>query len=62
LTIEEDPEIVERIAHASQIIAFRNVLIHGYDLVDNERVWNTILNDVPRLEGQVAALLRSLTD
>ena len=32
---KEDPEIVECIAHASQIIAFRNVLIHGYDLVDN---------------------------
>lgn len=53
-----DPDIAKQIARASQIVAFRNVLIHGYDLIDDVRVWDTIQADVPRLEQQVQALLR----
>ena len=53
-----DPDIAKQIAQASQIVAFRNVLIHGYDLIDDGRVWDTIQADVPRLEQQVQALLR----
>ena len=53
-----DPGIAEHITHTAQIVAFRNVLIHGYDLVDDELVWDTIRDDLPRLEGQVEALLR----
>ena len=53
-----DPDIAERIAHTSQIVAFRNVLIHGYDLVDDTRVWDAVLEDLPPLEAQVETLLR----
>ena len=53
----EDPDVARRIDHAAQIIAFRNVLIHGYDLVEDTRVWDTIENDVPALGRRVADLL-----
>jgi uncharacterized protein with HEPN domain len=33
-----DPEAAARIGDHRQIIAFRNVLIHGYDLVDHALV------------------------
>ena len=56
----EDADIAGRIAHASKIVAFRNVLSHGYDLVDDVRVWGTIQNDVPALEHQVESLLDGL--
>jgi len=46
-----------KIADFRQIIAFRNVLIHGYDLVDHELVWSTIENQVPNLSPDVDALL-----
>jgi uncharacterized protein with HEPN domain len=53
-----DPDLAARIGDYPQIIAFRNVLIHGYDLIDDGRVWQVITHDLPRLEQQVTDLLR----
>lgn len=56
---QHDPAIVARIGDYRQIISFRNVLIHGYDLVDHALVWNTIEQQVPALLGDVGTLLGS---
>ncbi len=53
-----DPESAGRIGDYPQIIAFRNLLIHGYDLIDDAQVWQVITQDLPRLERQVIELLR----
>lgn len=53
-----DPETASRIGEHERVIAFRNVLIHGYDLVDDELVWDTIHEKVPLLLSQVEDLLR----
>lgn len=45
-----------------QIIAFRNVLIHGYDLVDHALVWNAIEQQLPPLLDRVQALLTRQAD
>jgi hypothetical protein len=39
--------------------SFRNILIHGYDLVDHKRVWEVIQRDVPALRTQIATILQS---
>jgi uncharacterized protein with HEPN domain len=52
-----DPDVAARIGDHPQIIAFRNVLIHGYDLIDDAQVWRVITNDLPRLEQQVSEIL-----
>jgi uncharacterized protein with HEPN domain len=52
-----DPETAARIGDHPQIIAFRNVLIHGYELVDAAQVWGVITRDLPSLEQQVIELL-----
>jgi uncharacterized protein with HEPN domain len=52
-----DPETAARIGDHLQIIAFRNLLIHGYDLVDDAQVWGVIVQDLPRLEQQIIQLL-----
>jgi len=52
-----DPKTAKRIGDYRQIVAFRNVLIHGYDLVDHALVWSTIENQVPDLLRDVEALL-----
>jgi uncharacterized protein with HEPN domain len=52
-----DQETADRIGDFRQIIAFRNVLIHGYDLVDHALVWSVIENQVPALLKDVGALL-----
>ena len=54
---QHDAETAARIADYRQIIAFRNVLIHGYDLVDHALVWSTIDGQIPTLLRDVEALL-----
>ncbi len=54
---QHDAETAARIHDYRQIVAFRNVLIHGYDLVDHALVWSTIESQIPILLGDVEALL-----
>lgn len=54
----EDPATTSRIGEHKRIIAFRNVLIHGYDLVDDELVWDTVQQKVPALLAEVEELLK----
>ena len=53
---EHDPETVARISDYREIIAFRNVLIHGYDLLDHQLVWSTIEHEVPALIRDIDGL------
>ena len=46
-----------RITDYHQIISFRNVLIHEYDFVDNNTVWQILQHKLPVLVFEVAALL-----
>jgi uncharacterized protein with HEPN domain len=60
---KRDPETVMEIPDHPRIIAFRNVLIHGYDAIDDSRVWDAIQNNLPALYEQVKGLLeRKLPD
>jgi uncharacterized protein with HEPN domain len=55
-----DADTAERLGPDQQIIALRNVLIHGYDLVDHERVWHVIHNDLPTRLTQAEQLLEEV--
>ena len=52
-----DAETATRIGDHAEIISFRNILIHGYDLVDDALVWQVITANLPTLEAEVAALI-----
>ncbi len=39
------------------IAGMRDRLIHGYDAVDLDQVWNTVIRDIPELLAQLQALL-----
>jgi uncharacterized protein with HEPN domain len=54
-----DPSCAEGIGQYPQIIAFRNILIHGYDLVDHALVWGTVQTQLPALLRDVQTLLAS---
>jgi uncharacterized protein with HEPN domain len=56
------PEMAARISDCRRIIAFRNLLIHGYASVRNERVWHIVHEDLPRLRREVDELLVELND
>jgi len=42
------------------IVAMRHVLVHGYYQIKDVRVWNTIKNDLPKLQAQLQAMLQNL--
>jgi uncharacterized protein with HEPN domain len=52
-----DAAMAQKVPDLRQIIAFRNVLIHGYATVDPARVWRVIEDNLPPLRAALAALL-----
>jgi len=52
-----DPELAEQVPDHAQIVAFRNILIHGYAVVDNETVWSVVETELPRLRNVLTRLL-----
>jgi uncharacterized protein with HEPN domain len=51
------PETAAQIPDRAKIIAFRNIIIHGYAGVDDKIVWGVIEGDLPSLRAAVASLL-----
>lgn len=53
----EAPETAQRIPDYRRIIAFRNIIVHGYASVDDRIVWGVIEADLDMLRTSVASLL-----
>jgi uncharacterized protein with HEPN domain len=54
----DDPELLPKIREYREIVSFRNILIHGYDTIDDRIVWDVaeddldgFIEDVERLIG-----------
>lgn len=45
------------ISSKRQIISMRNRVIHGYDKIDNEIIWGTIVRHLPTLKLEIDNLL-----
>ena len=54
---KDSPEITASIPDHAKIIAFRNILIHGYAAVDDRIVWGVIENYLAALKSKVEELL-----
>ncbi len=51
--------VTTRITDVRQIIAFRNILVHGYDVVRHEVVWGILESDLSILTRDVDTLLQT---
>ena len=51
------PEMAEGITDSRRILAFRNRLIHGYDVITNAVVWGIVKHNVPLLATEAEAIL-----
>lgn len=54
---EHDHETAAKLTDYRRIIAFRNILIHGYSLVKHDLVWSVVQNQLPKLLSEVQAIL-----
>ena len=52
-----DDKLLEKISEHRRIIGFRNILIHGYDIVDEAIVWQAATNHLPILIGEIKEML-----
>ncbi len=52
---DEYPSLLEQISDTEKIIGFRNVLVHGYDMIDDATVWSAIESNLPVLLEEVRA-------
>lgn len=53
------PERAEQIDEHFNIIAFRHIIVHGYDSLDPATVWNVVETKLDKLRGQIESLLKS---
>ena len=54
------PEVASQITDYRSIIGFRHVLVHGYDSLLPNTVWNVIEEKLPVLMREVQTLLKEL--
>ena len=54
-----NPRIAGNVAELRRIIAFRNILVHGYAAIDYDTVWRLIEDKLPELQVNLQALLRA---
>lgn len=52
-----DAELAVQIPQLREIVAFRNFLIHGYAVIDRNRVWEIVRDDLPNLRATLDELL-----
>ena len=55
-----DPAVAAKISDADRIVDFRNLLIHGYAMVDDHQVWAIVNASLPKLLAEVDGLLAAI--
>ncbi len=53
-----DPEVVQLLPDLRRIVDLRNRVIHGYDSVDDELLWQSTVLHVPALAQKLADILQ----
>ncbi len=54
-----DASLLDRVDNWREIIGFRNVIAHGYDVIENELVWNSVKEDIPVLLDQLQRIIKA---
>ena len=54
-----DPTTASKISEHQRIIAFRNILIHGYAEIDHRIVWSVLELKLPVVRREAESLLSS---
>lgn len=52
-----DLTVYDRIRYADQIVGFRNILVHGYDVISDQLVWQIVQSNLTELAEDCQSLL-----
>ncbi|PZM80161.1 MAG: hypothetical protein DKM50_05645 [Candidatus Margulisiibacteriota bacterium] len=52
-----DEEILASVSEYQRIIGFRNILAHGYDIIDERLVWDAVTKHLPVLIKEINHIL-----
>jgi len=55
--VRTDAETAQGIEDAREIINLRNVIVHGYTIVENETIWGILQANIPKLHDHVRRFL-----
>lgn len=55
----EEAALEEEIPELRKIVGVRNRIIHGYDVIRNDVLWDIARNDVPVLQDQIEGILKA---
>ena len=53
----DDPEVIDLLPELRRIVGMRNRIIHGYDSVDDELLWQTIQHNIPPLREHLEQII-----
>ena len=52
----DHPDIAEGVRDIHKVIGLRNVLAHGYDVLEHEILWDIVENKLPILKADILKL------
>ena len=52
-----DPDLAACVPDLAELVGFRNLLIHGYAVVDDAIVWEAVITELPALHERLDELL-----
>jgi len=52
-----DAQLADQVPDLPRIIAFRNILVHGYAAVDHDQVWSAVETRLPGLRDALEKLI-----
>ena len=58
----ENPELIAKISDSRKIIAFRNIVVHAYDAIEDAVVWDIVQSGIKTLKEDCQKLLNSQQD
>jgi uncharacterized protein with HEPN domain len=53
----EHADLADQITDANKIVGLRNVLAHGYDILEYEILWDVVVNKLTSLKSEIERLL-----
>jgi uncharacterized protein with HEPN domain len=54
-----DENVLNNITDVHRIIGFRNIIIHGYDILDSKIIWDALQHNLPQLKKEIDDLIEA---